>query len=164
ERSLKVRQGDPSAFPVSHRLLQPQTIDIDCDVDVLAGEAFRKFFKTLAPIVSKNGASTLLIFHGPIVCPRMHFKSSGAFRAPVAENLVWPPAFEIAATPNSRAAYIRKFQRAIDPAATGPFRRKHSPIRMSIEREEYDWFGHRAQAECRKMVKVARAVEQERPS
>src|SRR5262249_60174095 len=106
-----------------------------------------KSFKAFPPMVAENCAPALLILRRPIVGPRMHFKSSGMFRAAVAENLVRPPAFEIAATPDGHAAHIRKFQCAIDPSAAGPFRRAHNPIPMVIQRDEKDRVDKRAQTE-----------------
>ena len=68
----------------------------------------------------------------------MHFKNSGAFSATIPKNLVWPPAFEIAAAPNCHMLDLRKFQCAIDPTTASPFRRAHIPVRMIVERNEHD--------------------------
>ena len=136
-----------------------QAIEIDCDVDIFAGETFRKFFKTLAPIITHDCAPPLSIFRWPIVCPWMDFKNSGAFRATVAENLVWPPAFEIAAAPNTHKLYIWKFQRAVHPSAAGPFRGPNVPIGMIIKGYEDHPFGNGTQSERCQVVKVARAVD-----
>ena len=92
----------------------------------------------------------------------MDFKNSGAFGATIAENLVRPPTFEIAAAPNTHKPYIRKFQRAIHPSATGPFRGPHVPIGMIIKGYDDDRFGNRTQSERCQVVKVTGAVEQER--
>src|SRR5207247_1330697 len=81
--------------------------------------------------------------------------------AAVAENLVWPPTFEVAATPNTRMSHIWKFQGAIDPSTTAPFRRTHVPVRMIIEGDEDDRFGNRPQPQCGQMVKIAGPIEQE---
>ena len=162
KRPLKIGDREAAALPVRHRLFDAQAIEIDRDVDIFAGETFRKFFKTLAPIITQDRALPLSIFQRPIVCPRMHFKNSGAFRATIAENLVRPPTFEIAATPNTRKPHIWKFQCAIHPSTTGPFRRPHIPIRMIIEGDEDDRFGNRTQSERCQMVKIAGAIEQER--
>ena len=139
-----------------------QAIEIDRDVDIFAGETYRKFFKTLAPTITQDRTLSLSIFQWPIVCPRMDFKNSGAFGATIAENLVRPPTFEIAAAPNAREPYIWKFQRAVHPSATGPFRGPHVPIGMIIKGYEDDGFGNRTQSERCQVVKVAGAVEQER--
>ena len=162
KRPLKIGDRKAAALPVGHRFFDAQAIEIDRDVDIFAGETFRKFFKTFAPIITQYRTFTLSIFQWPIVCPRMHFKNSGAFRATVAENLVRPPTFEIAAAPNTRQPYIWKFQCAVHPSATGPFRRPHIPIGMIIERDEDDRFGNRTQSKRCQMMKVAGAVEQER--
>ena len=87
-------------------MFDAQTIEIDRDVDIFAGEKFRKFFKTVAPIITQNRALPRSIFQWPIVCPRMDFKSSGAFRATITKKLVRPPTFEIAAAPDTRMLYM----------------------------------------------------------
>lgn len=102
-------------------------------------------FKMLAPILRQNRASPLLIFHWPIVRPRMDFKFPGAFCATVPENLMRPPTFEIAATPNSDAANIWKFQCAVHPSAAGPFGRSYIPIGMVIKRDENHGLGNKTQ-------------------
>ena len=63
----------------------------------------------------------------------MDFKNSRAFRATIAENLVRPPTFKIAATPDTGATDLRKFQRTIHPRTACPLRRTHIPIGMIIE-------------------------------
>ena len=92
----------------------------------------------------------------------MHFQPAGAFRATVAENLVWPPAFKIAAAPNCHMLDVGKFQDAIHPCAAGPFWRAHIPIRMIIKRNEYHWSGYAAQSKRRQMMKVTGAVKHKR--
>ena len=161
KRPLKIGNREAAALPVRHRLFEAQAIEIDGDVDIFAGDAFRKFFKMLAPIVVQNCAFSLSIPLRSIVCPRMHFKNSGAFRATVPENLVRPPAFEVAATPNTRMPHIWNFQCAIDPPTTSPFRRAHIPVRMIIEGDQDDRFGNMPQPQCSQMVKIAGPIEQE---
>src|SRR5262249_30395201 len=141
KRPLEIGDREATALPVGHRLFDAQAIEINCDVDIFAGEMFRKFSKTLAPTITQDRALPLSIFRGAIVCPRMDFKNSGAFGATIAKKLVRPPTFEISAAQNTRKPYIWKFQCAIHPSATGPFRRSHIPIRMIIERDEDDGFG-----------------------
>ena len=136
ERPLKIDNREPATLPICHRLFDAQAIKIDGDVDIFVSEAFGKLLKTLAPIFAKDGAFSLPIFRWPIVCPRMHFKNTGAFRAAIAKNLVRPPAFKIPAAPNAHAAHMRKFQRAIDPTTASPFRRAHVPVRMIVERNQ----------------------------
>src|SRR6266478_6281176 len=106
----------PPAFPICDRLFAAKTIEIDCDINVFSAERFQELLKVRAPIITQDSALALSIFRGPIVCPRMHFKNARMFSTSVAENLVWPPAFEIAATPNAHAPYLWEFQCAIDPA------------------------------------------------
>ena len=92
----------------------------------------------------------------------MHFKNSGVFGATIAENLVRPPTFEIAAAPDTHKPYIGKFQCAVHPSATGPLWGPHIPIGMIIERYEDHRFGNRTQSDRCQVVKVPGAVEQER--
>ncbi len=92
----------------------------------------------------------------------MDFKNSGAFGATIAENLVRPPTFEIAAAPNTRKPYSWKFQCAIHPSATSPSWGPHIPIGMVIKGYEDHRFGNRTRSERGQVVKVAGAVEQER--
>ena len=113
----------------------------------------------LAPMFAENGTLALTIFNGSIVGPRMYFKNARPFSATIAENSVRPPTFEIAAAPNIRKPYIWKFQRAVYPSATGPFRGPHVPIGMIIKGYEDHRFGNRTQSERCQVVKVAGAVE-----
>ena len=116
----------------------------------------------LAPVVAQNGAATLLIFRGPSIRPWMNVKNACSFRATIAKQLVWPPAFKISATPNADAAHVRKFQRAIHPTAAAPFRRAHIPIGMIIKRNENNWLGDTPNPERSQMMKITGAVEQKR--
>jgi len=161
-RPLKIGDREAAALPVGHRLFDVQTIEVDRHVDIFAGETFRKFLKTVAPIITQDRALPLSIFQGAIVCPGMHFKNSGAFRTTIAKDPMGPPTFEIAAAPNTREPYIWEFQCAVHPSATRPLRRPHIPIGMIIERNEDDRSGNRTQSERRQVVKVAGPVEQER--
>ena len=81
ERPIKIGHREATTLPVRHRLFHAEAVEIDRNVDIFAGETFRKFFKTLAPTITQNRALTLSIFQRPIVCPRMDFKISGAFGA-----------------------------------------------------------------------------------
>ena len=42
--------------------LRAEAVEIDRDVDIFAGETHRKFFKTLAPIITQDRALPLSIF------------------------------------------------------------------------------------------------------
>ena len=108
QRPIKIGNGESTALPVRHRFFPAQTVEIDCDVDIFASEAFRKFFKAQAPIVAKNCASPLSIFRRAIVSPRMHFQNPGALRAAVSKDLVGPPALEISAAPNCHVLDVRQ--------------------------------------------------------
>src|SRR5262249_30240029 len=142
KRPLKIGHRKAAALPVRHRLFQAQAIEVDCDVDVFWTETLRKFFKTTAPVITQNRALPLPIFQWPIVCPRMNFKNSGAFRTTVAEDLMRPPTFKIVAAPDTRKPYIWQCQCPVNPSTTRPFRGPHIPIRMVIEGDEDDGFGN----------------------
>src|SRR5262249_41923907 len=45
---LQISQREPAALPVRHRFFNPQAIEIDRHVDILASETLRKLFKVLA--------------------------------------------------------------------------------------------------------------------
>src|SRR5438067_12657453 len=92
----------------------------------------------------------------------MDSKNSRTFRATITENPVGPPTFEIAAAPNTRTTHIRKFQRAVHPSATHPFRGPHIAIGMIIKGNEDHRFGNRTQSERCQVMPVAGAVEQKR--
>ena len=91
----------------------------------------------------------------------MNLKCTRSFRATVPENLLRPPAFEIAAPPNAHAPDMRKFQRAIDPAAATPFRRANVPVGMIIEGNDDDWLSNTPNQQGGQMMEVARAVKHE---
>jgi len=129
----KIDNVEAAAFPVRHGFFGTNAIEVDRNVEICSIEIRGKVFEFPSPIFTQNCAATLSIFHRPIVRPRVHFKFARAFRATVAENLVRPPAFEIAATPNTHAPYMWKFQCAIDPTTASPSRRTHIPIRMIVE-------------------------------
>ena|SRR6266446_5494749 len=113
----------------------------------------------VAPVATENRPSTLPIFHRTLVGPGMDLKDARTFGAAVAENLMGPPAFEIAATPNTYAAHLRKFQRAIHPTAAAPFRRAHVPIRVIIEGDKRDRLRETPNPECSQIMKITGAVE-----
>ncbi len=105
---LKIDNREATALPIRYRLFHAQTIEIDCDVNIFPGQIIYKLLKALAPIVAKNRARPLPVFLRTIVCPGMHFEPAGAFGAPVPENLMWPPAFKVTATPNDLDDYRTK--------------------------------------------------------
>jgi len=85
------------------------------------------------PIRLKNGAAPLPIPQRMIVRPRMDFELSGAFRPPVAQKLMRPPAFKISATPNTHSLHMGHLQGTVHPSAARPFRRQQNPIGMVVE-------------------------------
>src|SRR5947199_176980 len=114
-----IRYTETATFPVCHRLFSAQAIEVDGDVDIFASGASQKILKALPPVITQDCAFAFSILLVSIVCPGVHNENSSAFRATVAENLMWPPAFKIAATPNTRTRHIWKFQGAIDPSTAG---------------------------------------------
>lgn len=92
----------------------------------------------------------------------MHVQFAGPFGAAIPQKLPRPPAFEIAAAPNVHFADVRQLERAIDPGARAPARRRHRPIRMIIERNYRHAFGRMAKPERGQIMEIAGAVENER--
>jgi hypothetical protein len=83
-------------------------------------------------------------------------------RRTVREKVVRPPAFEISATPNRNVLNYRELQRAIDPSAAGPFRRRNRPVWMIIKGNENARLLEPAQPKCGEIMKVAGAVHDKR--
>ena len=162
QRPLKVGNGKAAALPVCHRLLWPETIQIDGYVNARFTEVVQKGLKPLAPIVAKDGSATCPIFHRPIVCPRMHFERACSFGAAVAENLMRPPTFKTSTAPHGDALYVGNLQCAIDQITAGPFRRTHVPIRMIVKRDENHRLGDASNPKRSQVMKITGAVEYKR--
>jgi hypothetical protein len=84
-----------------------------------------------------------------------------AFRFAVAKNLMWPPAFEISATPDRHLPDVRQFQCTIDPASATPTWGANIPIRMIIKRNQRNGFMRPSKPESGQMMKVARTIDNE---
>jgi len=158
----KIDNIEAAAFPIADGFSCTNTIQVDCNVEICSIETRGKVFEFPSPVFTQNCAATLSIFHRSIVCPGMHFERARSFGAAVAENLMWPPALEVTATPNTDASHLWKFERAIYPTSAAPSRRANVPVGMVIKRHENDRFGNSAQSNGGQMMKVSRAVEQER--
>ena len=157
----KIANVEPAAFPIGHGFSCANTIEVDRNVELCSAETGGKVLEFPSPIFTQNCAATLSIFYRSIIRPRVHFKFARAFRAAIAENLVRPPAFKIAATPDAHALHMRKFERAINPTSATPFRRPNVPVGMVIEGDEDDGLGKRTQPKGGQIMKVARAIKQE---
>src|SRR5438876_11423570 len=83
--------------------------------------------------VARLPPAPLSIFRRAIVDPGMNFETTGAFGAAIGENIVRPPAFKISAAPDRDMLHVREFERAIDPTAASPLRRRDRPVRMIVE-------------------------------
>src|ERR1700704_4445202 len=92
----------------------------------------------------------------------MDFELARAFRAAVTENLLRPPAFEISAAPHADLLNVWKLERAIHPTATAPFGRAHIPVGMVVEGNKNGRLRQLPGPKPREMVKITRAVENER--
>src|ERR1041385_7527737 len=119
----KIGSGETAILPIRYCLLHPKTIEIDRHIQVGAVEGAGKLIEMLAPILAENRAASFLIPPGTIVSPRTHFQLAGVLGTMIPENVMGPPAFEIATAPDVELAHVRKIERAINPTATGPFRR-----------------------------------------
>ena len=144
----KIDNVEAAAFPIGYGFLCTNAIEVDRNVDMCSTETRGKVFEFPSPIVTQNCAATLSFFHRPIIRPRVHFKFARAFRATISENLVRPPAFEIAAAPHAHELHVRKFERAINPTSAAPFRRPNVPVGMIVERNHDNGFSKRTQAQC----------------
>jgi hypothetical protein len=112
----------------------------------------------LLPVDSHDRAAAFAGGRRPIVGPRVHFEPTLPLGAPVPKDLVRPPAFEIPAAPHAHPLHVRKFESAIYPAAATPFRRTDVPIRVIIERNKHERFGHPTHPERGKMMEIPGAI------
>src|SRR5438477_1208321 len=147
ERPFQIGNFESSAFPIGHCLIDTETIEIDRNVDVAAGEIRRKILEMVVPILAQDCAATLSIFYRTIVGPGTNFEPAFALRPTIGENIVRPPALEISAAPNRDVLDLRKLERPIDPTAASPFWRTNVPVRMIIERNKDDRLSQPAQPE-----------------
>ena len=115
----------------------------------------------LAPVRAQDRTATLSILRRPIIGPGMDFKFAGERRGTIGEDIVGPPAFEIAATPDCDMPQSRNLERTIDPATAGPSRWANVPIRMIIKRDQNKWFSKPAKPKGAQIMKVARAIKRE---
>ena len=98
----------------------------------------------------------------PAICPRMEFEPSLPFRPAIAEKSARPPALEISAAPHAYFFHMRQFERPIYPAAATPARRPDVPVRMVVERDNYEWLGYLADPKGGEMMEIPGPVEDER--
>jgi len=151
-----------TVFPIGNHPIGGQAIEIDRDVNIHPAKSGRKFFEMLAPVLAQDRTVMLSILRRPIIGPRMDFKFARALRGTIGEDIVGPPAFEIAATPDCDMPQLRNLERTIDPATAGPSRRANVPIRMIIKRDQNKWFSKPAKPKRAQIMKVARAIKRER--
>lgn len=163
QRPRHVVESEPAALPIRDRVVGPQTIEIDRDIQVRSSEGLRELGEFRPPIPAHNSSAPILIRRRPLVRPRMNLQLAGSLCAPIAEELPRPPALEISATPDTGFLEERQFQSAIDPAAAAPAWRTNVPIRMIIERDEDERFGEAPKPERAQMVKIAGAINEKRP-
>jgi len=52
ERPFEIGNFEPATFPICHRLLRAQTIEIDRDINVLAAEIRSECFEIISPILA----------------------------------------------------------------------------------------------------------------
>jgi len=162
ERPFQIGNIESSAFPISHGVFDAQTVEIDRNINVTASEICDEQFKILSPIVCQDRARTLSISHRTFVGPGMNFEPAFALGPTIGENIVRPPALEIPAAPNRDALDMRKPERPVDPTAARPGRRANVPVRMIIKRNKDNRLSQPAQPERAQIMKVTRAVEDER--
>lgn len=141
-------EREPSALPIRGRVLRPQTIEIDRDVNVRAGQSLDKLRELCPPVRGNDCAPSILLRSRAPVGPGMNFQFTASFGTPVSKELPRPPALEIAASPDADLLDKRKFERTINPAAATPPGRAHIPIRMIIERNKHERFAEPPNPEC----------------
>lgn len=132
----KIDNVKAAVFPIGHGVIGAETIEIDRDVEIGAGEIARETLEMFAPILAQDRAATLSILQRSIVRPRMHFQITATLGTTISPNLPRPPAFEISAAPHRDMFDVRQSKRAIDPTAGAPFRRPNVPVGMIIERND----------------------------
>lgn len=158
----KIVRHETAVFPIGDRLVWAQTVHVDRDIHIVSGDLPNESLVMLPPIAAKDRARTMSILRRAIIRPRMQGKFSRALRAPISQKPAWPPAFEVATTPDVDVLHVRQFQSAIDPAAAGPARRGDCPIRMIIERDDGERLRLAAANPKRaEMMKIARAIKNE---
>jgi len=159
ERPLNIGNFESAVLPICRCVIGAQTIQVDCNVNVLVAQIRCELFELVTPILAQDRARTLSIFDRPIVGPRMNFEPAGALRAAIRENVVRPPTFEISAAPNRDVLDMRQLERAIDPTAARPFRRRDRPVRMIIERNKNEGLVASSQPKRAQVMEVARTIE-----
>ena len=123
---------ESAAFPIGHRLFRAQTIEIDRDVNGFAGEFLGEAKETPLPILPNDRAATLARRGRAIVGPRSNFKRPSR-SAPGSQKYCVATRFQNSRSPIRSLSHVRKFERAIHPAAAAPFRRTNVPIGMIVE-------------------------------
>lgn len=162
QRPDKIDNSESAILPIRDRLIGAQSVHIDRDVNVVPGDLPNESLIMLAPIAAQNCAAPMSILRAAIIGPRMHLELAFYFGATISQKLTRPPAFEIAAAPDAHAADMRQFERAINPRAARPARRRDRPIRMIIKGNQRNRLRLAAKPERGQMMKIARAVKDER--
>jgi len=162
QRPLKIDNREAAAFPIRHRFLRAQTIEIDCNVNVRAGVLRGKFLERAAPIVVQDRTRSLLIFDRALVGPGMNFEPAFALSATIGENVVRPPVFKVSQSPDRDVLDMRKLECAVDPTAACPARRRGGPIWMIVERNENERLTNAAKPKRAQVMKIAGTIENER--
>ena len=162
ERPLNIGNFESAILPIRRRIIRAQTIQVDCDVNVLVAQIRCELFELVTPILAQDRARALSIFDWPIVGPGMNFEPAGALRAAIRENVVRPPTFEISAAPNRDMLHMRQLERAINPTAARPFRRSDRPVRMIVERNENERLVASSQPKRAQVMEIAGTVKRER--
>ena len=133
ERPIEIGNFEPATFPICHRVISSQTIEIDRHVNIGATEIGNEHFKMGAPILLQDRAATLSIFDWAPVGPGVNFEPACALGPTVGKNIARPPALEVPAAPNGDVLDVPELERPIDPAATAPLWRTNVPVRMIIK-------------------------------
>ena len=132
------RGGEEAAFPIGDGLAGAEAIEIDGDIDALAGEGAGEAGEGGPPVVIGEGGPALAGGAADAVAPREDFEAARGEGIAVAEEAVGPVELEIAAAPDRGASDMGELEGAVDPAAAAPIGRADVPIGMIIEGDEAD--------------------------
>src|SRR5438067_7096023 len=123
QRPGHILEREPPTLPVRDSVLGAQAIEIDRDIHIRLSQFAGESREVLPPVRAQDRAAPILIRSRTIVRPWTNVEPAFPFRAPVPENLMRPPALEIAAAPDADFLDVRQFERAIHPATAAPARR-----------------------------------------
>src|SRR5262245_15003766 len=76
QRPDEVFDREAPRFPIRHRVLRAQAVEIDRDIDLCLAQFIDGGRKLLPPIVTQDCSTSALFLGAAIVSPRMHFQTT----------------------------------------------------------------------------------------